>query len=111
MQSFSLHTYLLYIGISKEYEVFCIYSDKLATVLPTQNMISKLIFKQIITFSDRKEIYGLSKSQDQALFVLNLVEKSLKINKNDYFYSLLDIMEEYGGVVTQLSNEIKERLK
>ena len=111
MQSFSLHTCLFYIGNSKEYEVFCIYSEKLATVLPTQNMIPKLISAQIITFSDREEIYGLSKSEDQALFVLNLVDKSLKINKKDYFYSLLDIMEEYGGVVTQLSNEIKERLK
>ena len=91
--------------------MFCIYSGKLATILPIQNMLPQLIAAQIITYSDREEIGGLPKAQDKALFVLNLVDKSLKINKKDYFYSLLDIMEEYGGVVTQLSNEIKKRLK
>ena len=91
--------------------MFCIYSETLATILPIQNMLPKLISAQIITYSDREEIDGLSRSQDKALFVLNLVDKSLRINKKDYFYLLLDIMEEYGGVVTQLSNEIKERLK
>ena len=78
--------YLLYTGISKEYKVFLLYSDKLATVLPIHNMLSKLIRSEIITFSDSEVIDGLPKSQSKALLVLNLVEKSLLVNKNDYFY-------------------------
>lgn len=79
--------------------------------MPIQNILPKLIAAEIITYSDREEIDSRPKTQDKASFVLNLVDKSLQADNKQYFYSLLNIMKKYGGPVTQLANEILEKLK
>ena len=102
--------WLLHTGYSKEYEVLLEYYDDLANNLPTKNIANKLIAKQIITHDDQEEINHKSRSQDQASYVLNLVARSLQTD-NNYFYLLLDIMDEYGGVARTLASKIRERLK
>ena len=99
------------VGNSKEYEVFRESYDKLTNILPATNLINKLISAKIITFEDSEEIKGLSKSQEKASVVLNIVAKSLRADSTDDFYSLLSIMEEYEGTVAKVAKEIRERLK
>ena len=87
------------------------YFDELANILPVNNVINKLISAKIITTDDSEEVKGLSKSQDKASFVLNVIAKSLKAGFTDDFYSLLRIMEEYDGTVAKEAGKIRERLK
>ena len=87
------------------------YYDKLSKILPITNILNKLISKEIITHSDREEINGISRLQDKTSKVLGIVYTALEAGYTDHFYSLLTIMEEYGGVVTKLANEIRESLK
>ena len=103
--------YVYSIGNPKEYKVFREFFDKLANILQVANLINKLIAAEIINFEDSEEIKALPKSQDKASFVLNKVEKSLKADITDDFYSLLSIMEEYEGAVAKVATKIRERLK
>ena len=100
-----------FIGNAKEFKVFREYSDELANILPVNNILNKLISENIITFEDTEEIKDLPKSQDKALFVLNIVARSLKAGITDDFYKLLNIMEEYEGAVAKVANKIREGLK
>ena len=102
----AIFTYVCYIGISKEFKVFREYSDRLANILPVNNIINELISANIISFDDSEEIKSLSREKDKALFVLNKVAKSLKVDVTDDFYSLLRIMEDYPGTVAKVANKI-----
>ena len=86
------------------------HSGKLANLLaiPINFIINKLISAKIITFDDREEIKSLPKSRDRALFVLNLVAKSLQDGITEYFDLLLEIMGECGGPVAKIANKIKK---
>ena len=92
-------------------KVFREYSDRLANILPVNNIINELISVNIISFDDSEEIKSLSKEKDEASFVLNKVAKSLKVDVTDDFYSLLRIMEDCPGAVAIVANEVRERLK
>ena len=108
-----MHICFIYIsiGLSKEYEVFKKYYDKLSIILPIKNILDKLKSKEIITRSDREEIDGISRLQDKTSKVLGIVETALEAGYTDHFYSLLTIMEEYGNLVKKLANETRESLK
>lgn len=87
------------------------YYSKLSTILPTKNILHKLIAKEVITRSDREEIDDMPKSEEKASKVLSIVDAALEVGYTEHFYSLLTIMKEYGGIVTNVANEILEELK
>ena len=99
-----------FIGVL-EYEVFYKPYEKLSEILPVSNIINKLISAKIITFDDSEVIRSEPRSQYKAIFVLNIVAKSLKLDVVDDFYSLLRIMEDYEGTVAKVANKIREELK
>ena len=87
------------------------YYSKLSTILPTKNILHKLIAKEVITRSDREEIDDMPKSEEKASKVLSIVDAALEVGYTEHFKSLLTIMKEYGGIVTNVANEILEELK
>ena len=99
-----------YIGNFKELEVFRSFYKMLANILPAKNISPDLISASIITIGDSEEIAAITKSKDRASFVLDKVARSLEVGITCSFYSLLTIMDVYGGDVTILATEIKDAL-
>ena len=91
-----------------ENEIFKKFYGKLINVLPTNNILYKLVSAKIISVDDSEEITGKTGSTEKASYVLNHIARSLDVGITFSFYTLLDIMEEYGGDVTLLTNEIKK---
>ena len=79
-------------------------------MLPTTNIIHLLVSAQIITTDDIEEINGMSRSKEKSSYVLRIVAKSLETDITSSFYALLDVMENYGGDVTTLTNDIRSAL-
>ena len=100
-----------FIGSDKEKKVFKRFYGRLASILPTQNISPHLISKEIITTGDEEEISSKARSDDKASIVLRIIDKSLQAGFISSFYNLLGIMEEYGGDVSLLANEITRALE
>jgi len=102
----------LFIGNAKEKEVFTRFYDKLACILPISNISPQLVTAQIITTGDNEEISAVVRSNEKASYVLRIIDKSLEAGITKSFYSLLEIMENYGSEsdVTLLANEIRTAL-
>ena len=101
---------MYFIDNSKEYKVFCEYSDELANILPVKNIMNQLISAKIITFDDSDRINGLAGEKDKAWFVLNKVAKSLQAGITDDFCSLLRIMKKYEGLVAKIAANLQRDL-
>lgn len=98
-------------GLIKENEVFIRFYSKLIDVLSINSISHYLVSAKIISTEDIEEIDSLKTSKSKNMYVLRIVDKSLKAGITLSFCKLLDIMENYGGDdVTELARTIKKEL-
>ena len=79
-------------------------------MLPVKNILQQLVPPKILTLGDIEEIICLKESEKQNSYVLGIIAKSLDANITASFYTLLDIMKEYGGDVSFLGKNIQKAL-
>ena len=104
-----MHNLMLFTGVI-EHEIFKRFYLKLIKILPTSNILYKLVSARILSLDDSEEITSKTRSTEKASYILNRVAKSLEIGITFSFYTLLGVLEEEGGDVTLLVNEIKKAL-
>lgn len=108
---FVVIAFLFYVVGFKEFKVFTSFFDKLANILPTQNIITQLISVNIITIGDSEEIESIARTKEKAIFVLRKVAHSLDAGITESFYKLLTIMGDHKGDARILATEIQQELK
>ena len=94
----------------REYDVFLSSYYKLTQLLPVENMLHNLITKRVIHLDDEKKIMSLTTTRKKAVYILHKIAAPLEAGYTDKFYQLLTIMEEYGGDVAKLADEIRPSL-
>ena len=93
-----------------ENEVFKKFYSQLVSLLPTTNISHQLVSAKVITTDDIEEITSISRSKEKASYVLRIVARSLEGGITSSFYTLLDIMENFGGDVSALASSIRTAL-
>lgn len=92
----------------KEEEVLTKFYDRLVIILPVRNIMPNLITERVVTFKENEQI----QIGHEAEFILTKIQKSLRVGITKSFYSLLDVMEQYGNDdVKELVTDIKRALK
>ena len=94
----------------REYEVFLNSYHKLTRLLPVENILHNLVTKRVIHLDDEEEIMSLTTTRKKAVYILHKIAAPLEAGYTDKFYQLLTIMEEYGGDVAKLADEIRTSL-
>jgi len=97
-------------GGYKEYHVLRESYYKLVQVLPVDSLSHRLVTAKIIDFNDEEEIASRATSKQKATYVFCKIAGSLEAGYTEKFYQLLTIMEEYGGDVAKLADEIRTSL-
>ena len=93
-----------------ELKVLTDYYSRLTSILPIDKISPELISARIIAINDLEEIKSFKTSKEKASFVLQHIAKSLDGGITTSFYSLLKIMEDYGGDMASLANDITRSL-
>ena len=101
---------MYFTDVSKVKEVFDEFYSGLVKILPVKNILHQLVPAKVLTPDDIEEIDSLRKSEDKSSYVLAIIDKSLKADITLSFYTLLDIMEKYGGDVGVLAKTIQRDL-
>jgi len=94
-----------------EYDVLLNSYFKLSRLLPVEKIIPKLVTKRVIDLDDEEEIMSLTTARKRAVYILHKIAAPLGAGYTEKFYQLLTIMEEYGGDVAKLADEIRTSLK
>ena len=102
--------YAYFTDVSKVKEVVDEFYSDIVKVLPIKNILHQLVPAKILSPDDIEEIDGLRESEDKSSYVLDIIDKSLKAGITLSFYTLLDIMEKYGGDVSVLAKNIQRVL-
>ena len=97
-------------GAPKELEVFTEYYPKLRSILPISSISPQLVAEKIIGFTDDEEISKIPTTTEKAAHVLRKIGLQLESGITQSFYSLLDIMEKYGGDVATHASRIRRAL-
>ena len=101
---------MYFTDVSKVKEVFDEFYSGIVKILPVKNILHQLVPAKVLTPDDIEEIDSLRKSEDKSSYVLAIIDKSLKADITLSFYTLLDIMEKYGGDVGVLAKKIQRDL-
>ena len=83
---------------------------KLSQILPVDSLIHHFVTARIIDLNDAEEIMSLTTTRKKAVYILHKIAAPLEAGYTDKFYQLLTIMEEYGGDVAKLADEIRTSL-
>lgn len=86
------------------------YYSQLTSILQIDRISPQLISARVINIDDLEEINNLKTSKEKASFVLQQIARSLNGHITTSFYSLLRIMEKYGGDIASLANNIRRAL-
>ena len=103
--------FFAFLATCKELVVFTKFFDKLAKILPVQNIAPQLISTRIITIGDEEEIASIARSLDKAVFVLRKVAHSLEAGVTRSFLTLLTIMEEHHGDAAVVATDIRKEME
>jgi len=74
------------------------------------SLVHHFITARIIDLNDAEEIMNLTTTRKKAVYILHKIAAPLEAGYTDKFYQLLTIMEEYGGDVAKLADEIRASL-
>jgi len=94
-----------------EYDVLLNSYFKLSRLLPIEKILHKLITARVIDLDDEEEIMSFTTTRKKAVYILHKIAAPLEAGYTEKFYQLLIIMEEYGGDVAKLADEIRISLK
>ena len=74
------------------------------------SLVHHFITKRIIDLNDAEEIMSLTTTRKKAVYILHKIAAPLEAGYTNKFNQLLTIMEEYGGDVAKLADEIRTSL-
>ena len=75
-----------------------------------ENILHKLVTVRVVDLDDEEEIMRLTTTRKRAVYILHKIAAPLEAGYTEKFYQLLTIMEEYGGDVAKLADEIRTSL-
>ena len=94
----------------REYDVLLSSYFKLTQLLPVDSLLHNFVTARIIDLNDTEEIMSLTTTRKKAIYLLHKIAAPLEAGYTEKFYQLLTIMEEYGGDLAKLADEIRTSL-
>ena len=92
--------------------MFIKFYGKLASVLPVATLSSHLVSKNLLNTTEIQELYAISVSVKQAVYVLRKISSSLQAGQTQSFYIFLTTIEDHGNAASiQVVSEIKSEIE
>ena len=92
--------------------MFIKFYGKLASVLPVATLSSHLVSKNLLNTTEIQELYAISASVKQAVYVLRKISSSLQVGQTQSFYSFLTTIENHGNAASiQVVSEMKSEIE